>query len=171
LKASRVFAGLARSRYAANALGNDGQSHINSFGWWIAGDVIDNSDLPTKGTASYAGDAIGNISRLNEGQWLTYVATGDMDMTWNFNNRSGVLHIKNFDGLNFNGNMNMPIGGSRFSGDLTGSNATSGSATGAFVNDGTHTGGANPPGVIGNFGARGNDYQASGVFGGVLDKK
>jgi hypothetical protein len=93
-----------------------------------------------------------------------------MEMTWQFQTRSGQLHIKNFDGLNFNGNMNMPVGSSQFSGGLTGSDAASGSATGTFVKEGAHTRGATPPGVIGNFGVKGNDYHASGVFGGALDK-
>ena len=32
------------------------------LGWWVAGDVIDQSDLPTDMTASYEGHAIGNVA-------------------------------------------------------------------------------------------------------------
>ena len=120
------------------------------------------------GTATYEGDAIGNVSRLNGEAWYTYVATGDMDMTWNFKHRTGELHIKNFDGMSFNGNMAAPGNPSRFSGELVGPSAGRGSASGAFVKDSNHVSGKPPPGVIGNFGVQGNDYKASGIFGGAL---
>lgn len=93
-----------------------------------------------------------------------------MDMSWNFKNRSGELHINNFDGMNFNGKMDMPGGSSQFSGGLTGSEAGRRSATGAFVKDSAHTSARPPPGVIGNFGVSGKNYEATGVFGGALDK-
>jgi hypothetical protein len=46
------------------------------LGWWIAGDVVSSSDMPTTGSASYMGDAIGNV--INSGK--QYTATGDMSM-------------------------------------------------------------------------------------------
>ena len=68
------------------------------LGWWVAGDVIDNSDLPTDASASYGGHVIGNVStNIGSNGWHTYVATGDMDMNWDFNSRSGDLTISKFD--------------------------------------------------------------------------
>ena len=82
------------------------------LGWWVAGDVIDQSDLPTDMTASYEGHAIGNVAtNIGSDGWVTYVATGDMDMDWDFNSRSGDLTISHFDrsitpgGLTFSGAM------------------------------------------------------------------
>jgi hypothetical protein len=101
------------------------------LGWWIAGDVVDSSDMPTTGNATYAGDAIGNVASLGEDGWATYVATGDMDMTWNFGHRSGVLTISDFDGKTFGGRW-WPPERSTFFGPLIGSGVV-GEANGAFV--------------------------------------
>ncbi len=61
-----------------------------NLGWWIAGQVTPN-DQPTRGTtATYNGDAIGNV---NGGRPGTYVATGDMNMGWDFGKRTGLLTI------------------------------------------------------------------------------
>jgi hypothetical protein len=91
-----------------------------------------------------------------------------------------VLHIKNFDGMNFKGKMAMPENLSQFSGKLVGPNVSSGSASGAFVKDGrspvssafvndsNQVSRQPPPGVIGNFGVQGDGYKASGIFGGAL---
>ena len=85
------------------------------LGWWVAGDVIDQSDLPTDATATYEGHAIGNVAtNIGGNGWVTYVATGDMNMDWDFNARSGNLNIYHFDrgitpgGLTFTGEMTTP---------------------------------------------------------------
>jgi hypothetical protein len=62
-----------------------------------------------------------------------------------------------------------PPNSSRFSGDLVGSGR--GSASGAFVKGRNSESTKPPPGVIGNFGVQGNDYKASGIFGGALKPK
>ena len=144
------------------------------LGWWIAGDVVSNSDIPTdkNKTASYAGDVIGNVN--NNGQ--QYVATGGLDMFWNFGNRSGTLAINKFDtsvnngqGLDFFGPIARVPGSesspNRFAGVLGGSGVI-GAANGSFV--GSTGRGTTPQGVIGNFGVTGNHYQATGIFGGAL---
>ena len=82
------------------------------LGWWVAGNVV--GDLPTGGSASYAGHTIGTVANnIDGGGWVTYVATGDMDMSWNFGSRSGQLNITHFDtpntgGLHFGGAMSAP---------------------------------------------------------------
>jgi len=132
------------------------------LGWWIAGEVVSPSDMPTKGTATYAGDAIGNVASKSGGVWDQYVATGDMSMNWNFGLRSGLLKIENFDNKNFSGIMVAP-GKVEFGGALAGS-GVAGTATGAFV--GTNPGNA-PGGVIGNFGVGNSSWKATGIFGGT----
>ena len=91
------------------------------LGWWVAGDVITDgveNGLPLLGRATYAGNVIGNVaSNLNDQSgWVTYVATGNMNMSWNFGTRSGQFDVTNFDklnvagGLNFGGAISMPGG-------------------------------------------------------------
>ena len=49
---------------------------------------------------------------------MTYVATGNMNMSWDFGTRSGQFDVTNFDkldvagGLNFGGAISMPGGAS-----------------------------------------------------------
>ena len=55
----------------------DGPQYTDNIhlGWWVAGDVIDQSDLPTDMTASYEGHAIGNVAtNIGHDGWVTYVA-------------------------------------------------------------------------------------------------
>jgi hypothetical protein len=96
----------------------------------VAGDVIDNSDLPTDASASYGGHVIDNVSTdLGNNGWQTYVATGDLDMNWDFNSRSCDLTISKFDksitpgGLTFTGAMSAPgelaAGKNQFGGPLS----------------------------------------------------
>ena len=113
------------------------------------------------GSATYKGDAIGNV--VSGGK--QYTATGEMNMTWNFQPRNGSLNINNFDNKNFS----FGIGADKsspqqFAGALVNPNIFSGwvgAANGAFVGP--------PEGVIGNFGVDNvsSHYQATGIFGGV----
>ena len=70
--------------------------------------------LPLQGERHYSGNAIGNVANnLNDQGWTTYVATGNMDMSWDFGRRSGQFDITNFDkpntgGLDFGGHISMP---------------------------------------------------------------
>jgi hypothetical protein len=83
-------------------------------GWWIAGDVVSSSDIPTDGSASYMDDAIGNVT--NGGK--QYTATGEMSMIWYFGPRSGTLTISDFDNKTFSGRMDAPgrVAANMFSG-------------------------------------------------------
>ena len=84
---------------------------------------------PTTGSANYAGDAIGTVS--TNGQ--QYVATGDLDMSWNFGTRSGRLDNYYFDNKNFAGLMLAPgKAPASFGGPLVG-NGVFGAANGSFV--------------------------------------
>ncbi len=87
------------------------------LGWWIAGDIPAVGQLPITGSATYAGSTIATVANdlYNQGVWSTYVATGDVDMSWNFGTRKGLLQISQFDtqhfgpdGLSFSGPMCAP---------------------------------------------------------------
>jgi len=166
--------------------GNTGSSqyvdNIHS-GWFVAGDVVQDTVgmLPTTGSASYAGNTIGTVANSLGQTPITYTATGNMNMAWDFGRRSGTFNVSNFDtsvapqGLNFGGTMNMPgvpSGGlNQFAGDLGGAGPTnigalSGNANGSFV--GSPGSGLAPNGVIGNWNIA-NDtgyYKATGIFAG-----
>ena len=141
--------------------------------WWIAGDVTADQDLPTTGSATYAGHVIGNVANNLIGK--SYVAAGDLDMSWNFANRTGDLSITKFDmantsGLAFSGAMSAPgvlAAGNHFGGALTGAapngSSLSGSAVGSFVNNGN----IKAAGVIGNWNVGNSAYRAVGIFGGA----
>jgi hypothetical protein len=170
--------------------GGQGNSNIFAHGWWIAGDIIDQSDLPFDGSATYEGGAIADVANnLNGEGWVTYTAKGDMVMTWDFGTRDGDLTISNFDtknidgGLTFTGHMTTPgqlEGKNQFNGSLSGVDLPenlsdlSGSANGSFVRgplnfvDGKAVKGSTPQGVIGNWKVGSERYNAAGVFGGAI---
>jgi len=136
------------------------------LGWWIAGDVVSSSDIPTTGKAYYEGDAIGTVASKQGGAWNQYVATGGMNMNWDFAKRLGLLKIENFDNRNFAGIMLAP-GKAQFGGVLAGS-GVAGTATGAFVGPNVVGGVRDAPhGVIGNFDVGNKTWKADGIFGGT----
>jgi hypothetical protein len=161
------------------------------LGWYVTGDVVSDSDLPTDMTATYEGHAIGTVANNLDGQgWVTYTATGDMSMDWDFNARSGDLEISHFDtsvtpkGLTFGGTMSSPgeLGAAPnvFSGplglrgelpdNLSELEGISGTANGSFVRGPSNVSqGAlqnRPEGVIGNWNVGAERYAVTGVFAG-----
>jgi len=136
------------------------------LGTWVAGDIANDADIANSdlanATGTFKGMAVGNV--VSGG--ASYVAAGNMDMTYNFGERSGELNISNFDGRSFGGTMNGSVGGqATFHGDLSGSPGfVGGSANGAFVNNGSDV----AAGAIGNFevGTSEGDWRANGVFAG-----
>ncbi|WP_141701052.1 hypothetical protein [Methyloceanibacter methanicus] len=144
------------------------------LGWWITGNVVSASDMPTRGTAHYAGDVVGTVAKFNGQTWNQSVATGTMNMDWNFATRGlspkDKLTISNFDGKTFSGRMFAP-GKASFAGALTGNGGIQGSAAGSFV--GSPGKGQTPRGVVGNFNARNSvldtnaTWKANGIFGGT----
>jgi hypothetical protein len=157
---------------------------VNIAGWWVAGDLPTIGQLPFQGTATYTGLTLGSVAAYigNSGQWVTYVASGDVHMDWDFSQRAGVLEISNFDAtgpygaLNASGTMAVPgqlanNAINKFSGPLLGTlgsggySSVSGSATGSFAANGTDTSAS----IIGNWTAGNNNYKATGIFGAGRD--
>jgi hypothetical protein len=194
---------IAGTSFMETGSGEPFERQVGVFGWWVAGDILPVGQLPLTGEATFVGDAIATVStnlfsysyyasNSPTNGWQTYVATGDLEMDWDFRTRSGTLAISNFDvshfpdgGLNFSGQMCAPgvtscgtntPSGNHFGGRLTGQlpanlevdRELNGFALGSFVRgpDNIGPGRTVPQGVIGNW-AVGNDrYMASGIFAG-----
>jgi hypothetical protein len=111
-------------------------------------------NLPTTGTGSYSGNAVGGVN--NNG--TTYLATGTFNESYNFGNNTGNFALNNFDGKSLSGT----ISGTRtYGGQITGTNL-SGAVAGEFFGQNAGT-----TGGLFNFSAlSGPIYRAYGVFGG-----
>jgi hypothetical protein len=148
-----------------NATNEDVRASVH-LGTWVAGDISRDLDLPVAGTASYEGNALGNVSSNG----TAYVASGAMNLNWDFGARSGNMSVTNFDGRDFSGTLNAPApngGDAVFTGSLVQSNMdASGPVNGAFVG----SGGDSAAGVIGNFNLSGanTNWTAVGIIGGSL---
>jgi hypothetical protein len=132
------------------------------MGTWIAGRAAD--QLPTTGSATYSGHAIGNVA--NGG--ALYTAVGSYDNTWNFAQRAGTVNV-NFDGAQYNGTTQL-TNGANFQGTMAAAAASrAGGVVGNFVQaPGGSPAGTPPPAVAGRFVIQetaGNAYRASGTFG------
>lgn len=135
------------------------------LGTWAAGDVTRDVDMPTTGTGSYEGHAVGSVVARVDGEKQRYVAVGDLNVNYNFGARTGRVAITNFDGHNFSGNVAGGVArdgvSNQFAGRLAGGDLA-GQTRGAFVN------GPRGPaqGVIGAFDVqnRGGLYRAVGNY-------
>ena len=81
----------------------DARSDYVHMGTWVAGDITNPADLPNNISATYSGTALGNVARQTSNGVAKYIARGDMDMSYDFNSRSGTLQISNFDGMTVSG--------------------------------------------------------------------
>jgi hypothetical protein len=68
-------------------------------GFWVAGRPVSASDVPTVGTASYAGHVVANVQNGTN----AYIAGGNLTTTVDFAARSGTAQVANFDGVNYAG--------------------------------------------------------------------
>jgi hypothetical protein len=134
------------------------------MGTWVAGDIANRVDLPTSGSATYNGSALGTVSRDTGSGVAKYIARGDVNMSFDFDTRQGNLTIGNFDGLSATGTVagNPDQAKALFGGSLSGT-SVSGSVNGAFVNNGSDV----AAGIIGDFGLSGTGVQAVGTIAGV----
>jgi hypothetical protein len=133
------------------------------MGTWVAGDITNPADLPNNISATYSGTALGNVARQTSSGVAKYIARGDMDMSYDFNSRSGTMQISNFDGMNVSGSIadSSTANQALFLGPLQGSGAT-GVVQGAFVNNGRNI----AAGVIGDFEFGKAGYRAAGTIAG-----
>ncbi|MEH0071785.1 hypothetical protein V6L77_18180 [Pannonibacter sp. Pt2-lr] len=74
------------------------------LGTWAAGRILGPNDLPSGGSASYVGHAVGSV--VNGGS--QYLAAGNFSMNVDFGTRTGTATISNFDGRTFGANISEP---------------------------------------------------------------
>ncbi len=136
-------------------------NHLH-MGNWVAGPMVSAADMPTTGSASYAGHAVGTVVNNT----ARYTAAGNFAAQFNFASRAGSMTISNFDGLNMSGAISSQNGrdyGATL--DVSGKPGLAGRAQGSFFSGAgdpvRETGGqftiANTPGSQGS-------YAANGIF-------
>jgi hypothetical protein len=135
------------------------------MGTWVAGRPSDPGQLPTSGTASYSGHAIGNVANGT----ALYTAVGSYNNTWDFAKRTGTANM-NFDDARYQGPTQIMNGTAVFQGTMTTADAArKGGLVGNFVQaPGGSPAGTPPPAVAGRFviqESAGSPYRASGTFG------
>lgn len=135
---------------------------IVHLGTFATGDIPTLSQLPTVGTGTFTGHAIGNVAAATGAGTAQYIAAGSMALEYDFGARTGVLGISNFDSRSVSGNMTgsaNPFSPNSFAGSLSGS-GLDGTAVGAFARGP----GGPADGVLGSFDLNGPGYLATGTF-------
>ena len=135
-------------------------AHIAS---WVAGEIPDAVDIPTSGTAAYAGHIVGNVK--NGASY--YVSAGRFTQQYDFAADTGAFNVTNFDGAAYSG----AIAASSLRNDFQGANIQGSSnrtmnLRGSFFKSPSQGAGAIPAYVGGDFNVTGNGYKAGGTFAG-----
>lgn len=164
------------------------------MGTWVAGDISTDGQIQTlvddfvddygsAPTVSYAGTVLGSVSRETEGGTASYIASGKLDISYDFGARTGNVGISGFDGnVSLAGNRTIgqsaswqtALSGVALSGDNVYSDAggdlLQGHFNGAFVNNPAATQGPNvAAGVIGSFDFTGTGVNAVGTGAAVYN--
>jgi hypothetical protein len=133
--------------------------------------------VPFGATVYYSGTVIGNVARETVDGTAQYIATGDLNVSYNFSSRSGGIDINNFDNnvalsgsIGETDTLQSALIGGALSGDnvytdLDPYDTLSGSFSGAFVNNPAAISGTPnvAAGVIGNFDFTGASVNAVGT--------
>lgn len=130
------------------------------IGTWVAGQVTNSADLPSTGTATYAGHAVGNVINGTS----QYLAAGDFSMSLDFSTRNGTATIANFDDRTMSATISEQsiADGNLFSGPLSGPSGLNGELQTSVVSGPN----GNDQGVIGDFHAVQGTWSASGIVAG-----
>jgi hypothetical protein len=131
--------------------------HLASY---VVGNVTQSLQMPTTGTATFTGHAIGNVQNGAN----AYVAAGSFTKVWDFAAMSGNVTIGNFDGVTYTGTATQLTGttASQFTGGLSGGGGRTGTLNGSFFDAGTNR----AKGTGGSFSINGTGYKAGGIFAG-----
>lgn len=153
--------------------GSDAQANLANgerydnmhLGTWVAGQATMSAELPTSGSASYAGHAVGSV--VNNG--AQYLAAGNFGMDVNFSTRNATASITNFDGRNFGSNLSevsTSSGANMFNGVISDPNEVIRGEVNASIVSGPASA---IDGVMGNFNIDdGTGWQATGIVAGQL---
>jgi hypothetical protein len=132
------------------------------MGNWVAGPLVPQSAMPTTGSASYSGHAVGTV--VNDS--ARYIAAGTFSASFNFGSRSGNMTIGSFDGMTMTGAITTQNGRDYSSTLAVGGRAgLEGRAQGTFF-----TGAGDPVRetggqfTVGSATGTGTKYRASGIF-------
>lgn len=126
------------------------------LGNWIIGKQPENTAMPSSGTATYNGNAVGTV--LNNG--AQYIATGGMTSTMDFGARSGSVSVSNYDGKSFSASVAFDSANPTFSGSSA--SGVTASVNGAFASNGTDP----VKGIMGSFSAEDGTWSSTGIFAG-----
>lgn len=148
----------------------DGVQNVNvHLGTWVAGNILSESELPSTGTASYAGHAVGNVISGSGNRAAQYLAAGNFEMNVDFGSRTGSASVSDFDGRNFSATLDSFEGGDTnlfYGGVSSSSDAyTIDGLINTSIVDGPDS---NIQGVVGDFHVRDgdNNWQATGIVAG-----
>lgn len=145
-------------RSGQNPYGGTIKDRVESF--WVAGRMPADVDIPTTGTATYAGHAIGHIQ--NGG--TSYVAAGSFQNVVDFGSKTGAVTVGNLDNATYTGQVQF------ISGPLYASvNSLSGGTSGRSMHviGSLFQGKTSPVGETGgNFQVFGSNYGGAGIFAG-----
>jgi hypothetical protein len=145
---------------AISSRGYNGPTAVVTQAPWVAGTLA--TELPNTQSASFSG---GMWGQAQNGNSAIRNVTGSFGMTYSWGAGAGTWNA-NFDNRTYTGSV-AGSGGASFAGSNIA--ATTGNRTmsvnGSFFTSPAAAGGV--AGVGGQFGARGLQYQASGVFGGA----
>ena len=134
--------------------------HIAS---WVAGEIPDAVDIPTSGTAAYAGHIVGNVK--NGASY--YVSAGRFTQQYNFATDTGAFNVTNFDGADYSGSVSASNLRNDFQGvNIQGSSNRVMNLRGSFFKTPSQGAGAVPAYVGGDFNVTGDGYKAGGTFAG-----
>lgn len=131
-----------------------GRDRIN-LASYVAGTLTPSISLPTTGTATYNGHAVGSVVNGTN----AYVAVGNYSNVWNFASQTGAVTIGNFDGATYTGSAALVSGTANFTAGLTGAGRT-GAVAGSFFS----APGVPAKGQGGSFSVTGTGYKAGGTF-------
>jgi hypothetical protein len=139
------------------------QSSLLTFDPSLLADFLTNLtpeiDMPTTGTATYEGSAIGAVL---VGSTPTS-ASGTFQQSWDFGRRNGSVQITNFGGANLSGSVSAPSAPNIFTGGIAGTSG-SGPVSGALVGFFQTVSGVPAGQVSGAFGFTGTNITGSGTF-------
>jgi hypothetical protein len=142
---------------AANQGGPSNTTQSAFINTWLAG--MPTVTMPTAGSGTYAGAAIGTVSNAG----ANYLAAGGFSNTYNFGTNAGTVAISNFDGHNFAGAVTGS--GAVYTGAIAGAGDNRvGAVAGSFYGPGA----AETGGAFAVHATSGPSYTASGVFAGKL---